>query len=104
MVTIMDKIQLQKYIYLISQFLLGKIEGADFEKLFFQVRREDPYLMESKFSPEVGKILDTFTLDANDYTIPELYDPNDKYDIDEEEFKKRAKKTLEILESFINFE
>jgi hypothetical protein len=65
---------------------------------FIQVRREDTYWMNSKFSLEVSRIMDSIFLDVDECNPDELYDPNDKFNISEQELKSRLGNKLSALE------
>lgn len=103
---ILDKIHLQKYIYLLSLFVSRDIQASEFETLFLKIRREDPYLMNGLFNDKAGTLLGTFFLDVDEFTSDELYDPSDAFNINEVEFRKRAedvfKKLIEINNSPLN--
>ncbi|MDX2246330.1 MAG: colicin immunity domain-containing protein [Bacteroidia bacterium] len=98
---LLDKIHLQKYIYLLSLFHSEKIETALFENLFLQIRREDNYWLSGKFHENVSKVLDTFFLDVDAYNPDELFDLNDKFNINEVDLKKRASETLKKLSDWL---
>eukprot|EP01132_Coremiostelium_polycephalum_P005883 gene5883-7323_t len=69
-----------------------KIDPSDFETAFLQIRRDDSYLLSGLFNKKILKILDTFFLDLDEYNPEELFDSNDKFNINENELKKRALK------------
>jgi hypothetical protein len=94
---LIDKIHLQKYIYLLSLFINNEIEPSVFEHLFLQIRREDNYWLKGQFNERVSKILDTFFLDVDSYNPNDLFDPEDPFNINEIELKKRANETLDKL-------
>ena len=98
---LLDKIHLQKYIYMISLFVSQKISASDFEIFFLQIRNEDNYWLSNSFDKKIGKLLDTFFLDISDYTPDDLYDPNDPNDINEVELRKRAKDILEVFHRIV---
>lgn len=64
-VRFIDKVHLQKYTYMISQFLSDEITASAFEEHFLATRREDQYWMSSSFQDEVGRILDEIFLDVD---------------------------------------
>jgi hypothetical protein len=97
MATLLDKIHLQKYIYLIKQFIDGHVKADEFETTFLQVRRNDNYWMSGSFSEDINQTLDTFFLDVDEYTSENLFEDDAKYEINETELKKRAFKTLNSL-------
>jgi beta-N-acetylglucosaminidase len=98
----LDKINLQKYVYLISVFLSNKITAATFVEYFLQIRREDRYWMTSSFDDDVNRIMDAMFLDIDEYNPEELYDPDDKFNIDEDELRRRLKDKLSILNRLIS--
>jgi len=100
-VKLLDKVQVQKYIYMLELLVSKQIEITIFENLFLQIRREDTYWMSDIFDRRVGKILDTFFLDVDAYNPNELFDPNDKFNINETELRKRATETLIKLKELI---
>ena len=100
-IKILDKVHLQKYIYLLSLFTSKKIDTSVFENVFLQVRRDDSYWLYGSFNEVIGKILDSLFLDVDEYAPNEVYDPNDKFNINEDEFRKRADNTLAILKEII---
>jgi hypothetical protein len=100
--TLLDRIHLQKYTYMLSLLVLRKITAAEFETIFLKVRREDNYLSSGSFEESIEKILGTFFLDVDEYATDDLYDPNDPYNIDEEEFYIRAESTLKKLNGYLN--
>ncbi|MBC8044379.1 MAG: hypothetical protein IAF08_13155 [Rhizobacter sp.] len=94
-IRLLDRIHLQKYIYLISLFVSEQIEVADFEKVFLEIRNEDTYLMSGLFDESVGRVLGTFYLDVSDHTPDDLFDPNnDTFDITTDELRRRASEAL----------
>lgn len=97
-----DKLNLQKYTYLISSFLSNKITASFFEEYFLSVRREDKYWLTSSFDENVNSIMDTIFLDISDYNPEELYDPDDKINIDEIELRRRLGEKLSILNRLIH--
>lgn len=96
-INLIDKIHLQKYIYLLSLFINNDIEPSVFGHLFLQIRREDNYWLKGQFNEWVSKILDTFFLDVDSYNPNDLFDPEDPFNINEIELKKRANETLDKL-------
>lgn len=98
-VKLLDKIHLQKYIYLLSLFVSEEIEAVDFEKLFLGVRREDGYWLSGKFDNHVSKILDAFFLDVDEYNPNGLFNPKDEFNINEVDLRKRAGETLSNLKN-----
>jgi hypothetical protein len=96
-IELLDKIHLQKYIYLLNLFVKRQIDASMFETLFLAIRREDNYWLSGKFSVQVSKILDTFFLDLDEYVSDDLFDPNDQFNINEIELRKRTKETLAKL-------
>lgn len=100
-IKLLDKINLQKYIYLIEMFLSDKINASMFEEYFLSVRREDKYLMSSSFEDKVNQIMDTMFLDVDEYNPDEFYGPNDKFNINEEELRSRLSRHLALLKNLI---
>lgn len=100
-IRLLDKVQLQKYIYMTELFVSGQIEATVFGEMFIQIRREDTYWMSGAFDYRVGTILDTFFLDIDEYNPDELFDPNDKLNINEDELRKRANQTLAKLKELV---
>ena len=98
--SLMDKVHLQKYIYVMKLFLSKKMAASVFEEIFLQIRNDDSYWMSGSFEPEVGKIMDTFFLDVSDYAPDELYDSKDPNDINEAELYRRAGDVLSKLNEF----
>lgn len=98
----LDKINLQKYIYLISVFLSNKITDTVFVEYFLQIRREDTYWLTSSFDEEINNIMDEIFLDVDEYNPEELYDPDDKFNINEDELKRRLGDKLSLLNKLIS--
>jgi len=101
-VKLLDKINLQKYIYLISIFLSDKITDSVFVEYFLQIRREDTYWMTSSFDDEVNHIMDAIFLDIDEYNPEEFYDPNDKFNINVNELRMRLDGNLSVLNRIIS--
>jgi hypothetical protein len=99
---LLDKINLQRYIYLISIFLSDKITASVFVEYFLQIRRADTYWMTSSFDDEVNRIMDAIFLDIDEYNPEELYDPNDKFNINENELRMRLDSKLSALNRLIS--
>jgi len=90
-----DKIHLQKYLYLLSLLCSAKIEMAEFEQLFLEIKAQDQYWLLGKFDERIGKVLDTLYLDIRDYSLDYLYDRNDFVNVNlisfnEAELRSRA--------------
>ena len=101
-IKLLDKIHLQKYLYLLSMLSSGKIEVPEFEKLFLQIKSHDDYWLSGMFDERIGKILDTLYLDIRDYSLDYLYDPDDFVNVNlisynEGELRSRAKEALQKL-------
>ena len=96
-ITILDRIHLQQYIYLIGLFCSKKMDTPDFERLFLQIRREDNYWLSGSINETIEKILNFFFLDVDEYNPANLFDKNDAFNIDESELRKRASDTLKQL-------
>ncbi len=88
-IKLLDKINLQRYIYLIGIFLSDKIPASVFIRHFLQIRREDTYWLTSSFDDEVNRIMDAFFLGIDEYNPEELYDPNNKFNINENKLRRR---------------
>lgn len=101
-IKLLDKINLQRYIYLISIFLSNKITASVFVEHFLQIRREDTYWLTSSFDDEVNRIMDAIFLDIDEYNPEELYDPNYKFNINENELRMRLDGKLSILNRLIS--
>lgn len=101
-IKLLDKINLQRYIYLIGIFLSDKVTASVFVEHFLQIRREDTYWLTSSFDDEVNYIMDSIFLDIDEYNPEELYDPNDKFNISESELRKRLDGKLSVLNSLIS--
>ena len=99
-IKLLDKIHLQKYIYLITSFLSDKIQASAFEEFFILIRRDDSYWLSSSFDDAIGRTLDPIFLDVDEYNPDELYDPNDQFNINENELRKRLTDKLSVLNSF----
>ena len=100
-IKLLDKVQVQKYIYIIELFVLNQIEGNIFDDLYIQIRRDDSYWMSGAFDRRIEEILSTFFLDIDEYAPDELFDPNDKFNINEAELRKRANEVLIKLKKLI---
>ncbi len=100
-IKLLDKVHVQPYIYLFTLLISNQIEATVFETLFLQVRREDKYWFSGQFDERVSGILDRFFLDVDAYVPGDLFNSNDKLDIDEVEFRKRAGNTLSKLKDLM---
>lgn len=96
-VRFIDKVHLQKYTYMINQFLSDKITASAFEEHFLATRREDQYWMSSSFQDEVGRIMDEIFLDVDEYSPDGLYVPDNAFNINEVELRIRLNKNLTRL-------
>ena len=96
---IIEQIHLQKYIYLLNLFIEKHIEITLFENIFLKIRSEDNFWLEGYFTKDVSKVLDAFFLDVDEYCPVNLYDPSDKFNINEVELRKRAMNTLNRLKT-----
>lgn len=101
-IKLLDKINLQKYIYLISVYLSNKITASIFVDHFLQIRRGDSYWLTSSFHDEVNLIMDSIFLDIDEYNPEELYNPNDKFNINENELRERLRSKLSLLNGLID--
>nr|WP_294875441.1 colicin immunity domain-containing protein [uncultured Pedobacter sp.] len=102
-IKLLDKIHLQKYLYLLSLLCSGKIEVSEFEQVFLQIKAQDEYWLLGKFDERIGKVLDTLYLDVRDYSLDYLYDRDDfinvnLIDFNENEVKIRAKEAFQKLQ------
>ncbi|MEL6659140.1 MAG: colicin immunity domain-containing protein [Bacteroidota bacterium] len=95
-----DKIELQKYLYILFLYVEGKLNAIEFEKIFLKYRRQDDYWLSGKFRRDIGDSLDRFFLDLDEFTPDDLYDPNDAFSINEVVLKQRAKELLNELSAF----
>ncbi len=87
------KINLDSYINLILDFLVGRISGDCFQSAYFKLFEEE----EGEMSELEFPILNTLFLDADEFcSNPELID---EHDIDEKELKKRCKIALRKLKN-----
>jgi hypothetical protein len=96
---IIDRMHLQKYIFLIGSFLQKKIDVASFEKIFLKVRHEDSYWMSGLFEEKTNRTLDSIFLDIDEFNPDELYDPSDVFNINESELRDRLTNKMFLLES-----
>ena len=102
-IKLLDKIHLQKYLYLLLLLSSGKIEMAEFEQLFLEIKAQDEYWLSGMFDERIRKVLDTLYLDVRDYSLDYLYDPDDFVNVNlisfnEGELRRRAKEALRKLE------
>jgi len=100
-IKLLDKIHLQKYMYLITSFLSREIPPVVFQEFFVQIRREDPYWLSGLFHEEIGRVLDSLFLDVDEFNNGKSYDPNDKFNIDEKELRERVSNKLVVLNSIL---
>ncbi|MEN5377912.1 colicin immunity domain-containing protein [Sphingobacterium kitahiroshimense] len=100
-IKLLDKINFQKYIYLIDVFLSNEITVSCFLQHFLQTRREDNYWLTSSFDDEVNSIMDSIFLDIDEYNPEELYDPSDGFNINEEELRIRLDNKVSLLKKLI---
>jgi len=103
-IKLLDKIHLQKYLHLLSLLSSAKIEMAEFEQLFLEIKAQDQYWLLGKFDERIGKVLDTLYLDIRDYSLDYLYDPDDFVNVNlisfnEGELRSRAIAALRKLKS-----
>lgn len=101
-IKLIDKTHLQKYFYLLSLFINKQIDISTFEDLFLQIRRDDGYWLSGQFDERVSKILDALFLDVSDYSPDGLFDPNDQFNINETEMRRRSSETLLKLKELID--
>ena len=100
-IKLLDKIHLQKYVYLISSFLSNKIDVSTFENFFILLRREDSYWLTSSFDEAIGKIMDSIFLDIDEYNPDELYNASDRFNINENELRKRLQDKISLLNKYM---
>jgi hypothetical protein len=103
MTKLLDKIHLQKYLYLLSLLCSGKIEVPEFEELFMQIKANDEYWHSEMFDQKIAKVLDALFLDIRDYSLDYLYDRNDFVNVNlislnEGEVRIKAQEALSKLE------
>lgn len=96
-----DKKAIAKYMEIINQFIDQSIDVSKFESKFIEMRRSDKYWLSGFFNKNVEEILDTLFLDVSDYTPKELYEPNDAFNINEEELYKRVSAAKTDLERML---
>jgi hypothetical protein len=96
-----DEVEMDIYIYIIELFISKQINATVFDELFIQIRSKDTYWMSGAFDKRIGKILDSFFLDIDEYNPDELYDPNDKFNINGDELRIRAIETLTKLKELV---
>ncbi len=106
-IKLLDKIHLQKYLYLLSLLCSGKIECAEFEQLFLQVLAQDKYWLSGMFDKEIATILDAFLVDIKYYSLDYLYDPDNFVNVNlistkESGLRSRAEEALNKLEETVN--
>nr|WP_294875772.1 colicin immunity domain-containing protein [uncultured Pedobacter sp.] len=106
-IKLLDKIHLQKYLYLLSLLCSGKIEVPEFEQVFLQIKSQDEYWQSGKFDERIGKVLDTLYLDVRDYSLDYLYERDDfinvnLIDFNENEVKIRVREALQKLRKLQN--
>ena len=109
MIKVLDKIYLQKYLYLLSLLCSAKIEVPEFEELFMQIKADDEYWRSGMFDQKITEVLDALFLDIRDYSLDYLYDRNDFVNVNlissnEAEVKNKAEQALSKLkESFTTY-
>lgn len=96
-ISFLDKVHLQKYLFIVNSYLDNSITVSDFVEIFLDIRREDNYWLKSSFDVRVNKILDSMFLDIDEFTPPELFDPADKFNIDENELRQRLNTAVSAL-------
>lgn len=106
-IKLIDKIHLQKYLYLLSLLCSGEIEMAEFEPLFIQIKAQDEYLLSGMLDEEIAKVLNALYLDVRDYSLDYLYDRDDFINVNlisfnENAVKIKAGEALSKLEAFIH--
>ncbi len=101
-IKLLDKIHLQKYLYLLSMLCSAKIEVPEFEELFMQIKASDEYWSSGMFDEKIAKVLDALFLDVRDYSLDYLYDRNDFINVNlisfnEAEVRIKAQEALNKL-------
>lgn len=99
--TVSDIINVQKYVQLIQDYLSHKIEATQFETTFLTLRRNDNYQKSGSVVKSIRRVLNTIFLDVDEYTPEELYDPDDQFNINEQELRVRLHDNLQKIESII---
>lgn len=99
-----DTTNVRKYVQLIEDYLTDRIHVAQFESDFLQIRRDDSYWMSGSFSDTIERVLNTIFLDVDEYTPEELYDPDDTFNINEQELRVRLHDNLQKLKTIIEEE
>ena len=101
-IKLLDKIHLQKYLYLLRLLCSAKIEVPEFETLFIQIKAGDEHWRSGIFDERIIKVLDMLYLDVRDYSLDYLYDRHDfinvnLIDFNENQVKISAKEALKKL-------
>ncbi|WP_449436233.1 colicin immunity domain-containing protein [Pedobacter steynii] len=101
-IKLLDKIHLQKYLYLLSLLCTAKIEVPEFENLFMQIKAGDEYWNSRMFDEKIAQVLDRLFLDVRDYSLDYLYDRNDFINVNlisfnEAEVRIKAQEALNKL-------
>lgn len=94
-----DLFHLLSYKYLIEQFIQQKLSASDFASKFWELRRADQYYFSSKMDARLAKIIDTLTLDADEFSAEG--EPKGLIHIDEREFRTRTDLTLQKLNKLL---
>ena len=99
----LDKINIEKYIIILRNFIQHKISAKEFSSQFLSIRRKDKYLFDGNYDLKIEKVLSTLMLDVDHYSEPELadYDKNNpNHDITAEELYMLVRQSLAKLELF----
>ena len=101
-IKLLDKIHLQKYLYLLSLLCTAKIEVPEFEELFMKIKAGDEYWSLGMFDEKIAQVLDRLFLDVRDYSLDYLYDRNDFINVNlisfnEAEVRIKAQEALNKL-------
>jgi len=95
-IKLLDKIHVQKYIYLLSVFVSGNVDFSLFENMFMQIRKEDNYLRSGQLNEKASRILAAVLLDVAGYRS-RISGGASLFSIDGIEVKQRTKQALEQL-------
>lgn len=88
--------ELTPYWALMTAFVEGRLHASEFEPIFFRLFQNDPI----RWPREIFELLNRLHTDADAYTP----DPSlrDRYDLDENQLRDRATKTLRELEEVLH--
>ncbi len=100
-IKLLDKVHLQKYIYILDLFISKQINATIFENLFLEIRRDDTYWLLGSFNQEIEKELNQLFFDVDEYMPENLYEIEDMFNINETELYKRSGKILERMKTLM---